>query len=189
SPRRDYFRVLLRSLFGQQLATKTAATLYSRFCTLFPNKRPTPSRVREVLSGGVPVEVLAWCGLSRQKRVYVLDLAVHFDERKLPIRRLREMSDDEIVAALTRVKGIGVWTAQMFLLFALNRPDVWPTADLGLQEGVRDAVALRLRPTRDELLALGEAYRPWRSVATWYFWRGRSQAVWPRATDATNPKS
>lgn len=177
-PRRDYFRVLTLSLFNQQLATKTAATLYRRFTGLFPGGRPTPERVRDALSGGVPVETLKRCGLSRQKRGYLLDLAEHFSEGRIPTRRLRHMDDAEIVACLTNVRGVGVWTAEMFLLFALNRPDVWPIGDLGLQEAARWAYGLEERPSPAALAGLGEELAPWRSVATWYLWRGHSAGVW-----------
>lgn len=177
-PRRDYFRVLTLSLFNQQLATKTAATLHRRFTSLFPGRRPTPERVREALSGGVPVETLKYCGLSRQKRAYLLDLAEHFIDGRIPTRRLRRMDDAEIVACLTKVRGVGVWTAEMFLLFALNRPDVWPVGDLGLQEAARRAYGLPDRPAPRALADLGEDLAPWRSVGTWYLWRGLSAGVW-----------
>lgn len=176
-PRRDYFRVLTLSLFNQQLATKTAATLYGRFAALFPGRRPTPARVQAALTGGVPVETLKHCGLSRQKRAYLLDLAEHFLDGRIPTRKLRRLDDPEVIACLTQVRGIGVWTAEMFLLFALNRPDVWPVGDLGLQEAVRRALGRRDRPGPRELAAWGEALSPWRSVATWYLWRGVSVGV------------
>lgn len=172
SPRRDYFQVLVLSVFNQQLATKTAATLYRRFRALFPGRRPTPRRVLEVF-GERSREELAWCGLSRQKQSYITDLAQHFLNGRIPTRRFRRMDDEEIIASLTEVKGIGRWTAQMFLLFSLNRPDVWPTLDLGLQEGVRQALALKERPSPRELERIGERFSPWRGIATWYLWRGK----------------
>jgi DNA-3-methyladenine glycosylase II len=171
--RRDYFQVLVLSLFNQQLSTKTAATLYRRFRGLFPGRRPTPARVQVALSGEVSVATLKWCGLSRQKQVYLRDLADHFVDGRIPTRRFRSMDDESIIDVLTDVRGVGRWTAQMFLLFALNRPDVWPVADLGLQEGVRHGFGLDARPTAKELERWGERYAPHRSVATWYFWRSR----------------
>lgn len=171
-PRRDYFQVLVLSIFNQQLATKTAATLHRRFRRLFPRGRPTPARVLSVLDETDEAQ-LAWCGLSRQKRSYLRDLAEHFEAGRIPTRRFRSLSDESIITSLTGVKGIGVWTAQMFLLFALNRPDVWPVLDLGLQEGARQAFELRDRPKPKELEGLGARFAPWRSVATWYLWRGK----------------
>lgn len=177
-PRRDYFRVLTLSVFNQQLSTKTAATLYRRFTALFPNRRPTPQRVRDAIAGGVTPQTLAWCGLSRQKQAYLLDLAEHFLDGRIPTRQLRALNDEAVIERLTAVKGVGRWTAEMFLLFALNRPDVWPVDDLGLQEGARAAFGCSDRPTPRELGELGEEFRPWRSIATWYLWRGRSVGVW-----------
>jgi len=177
-PRRDYFRVLTLSLFNQQLSTKTAATLYRRFAGLFPHGRPTPPRVHAALSGGVPVETLKWCGLSRQKRGYLLDLAEHFLDGRIPTRELRHLTDDAIIERLVAVRGVGRWTAEMFLLFALNRPDVWPVDDLGLQTAAGEAFGLSDRPTPSALRAIGPRFVPWRSVATWYLWRGRSAGVW-----------
>ncbi|MEM1023654.1 MAG: DNA-3-methyladenine glycosylase 2 family protein [Myxococcota bacterium] len=173
-PRRDYFQVLVLSIFNQQLATKTAATLHRRFRKLFPRGRPTPARVLAVLDE-VDEAHLAWCGLSRQKRGYVRDLAEHFLDGRIPTRRFKRLPDESIIEALTSVKGVGVWTAQMFLLFALNRPDVWPVLDLGLQEGARQAFGLRQRPKPKELEGLGGRFAPWRSVATWYLWRGKNR--------------
>lgn len=177
-PRRDYFRVLTLSLFNQQLSTKTAATLHRRFTGLFPHRRPTPERVRAALTGGVSVETLKHCGLSRQKRAYLLDLAEHFLDGRIPTRKLRRLDDERVVETLTAVRGIGRWTAEMFLLFALNRPDVWPVDDLGLQMAVSEALGLERRPSRAELERVGAGLAPWRSVATWYLWRGRSAGVW-----------
>jgi len=175
-PRRDYFQVLVLSVFNQQLATKTAATLYGRFRKLFPRGRPTPARVLAVLEE-VDEDHLAWCGLSRQKRSYLRDLAEHFEDGRIPTRRFKRLSDESIITSLTAVKGVGVWTAQMFLLFALNRPDVWPVLDLGLQEGARQAFRLSERPKPKELEELGARFAPWRSVATWVLWRGKAHSA------------
>ncbi len=180
-PRKDYFRVLTLSLFNQQLATKTAATLHRRFTGLFPQRRPTPQRVLEVLDGRIDDATLRWCGLSRQKRTYLRDLAEHFADGRVPTRRLARMSDAEIIGVLTGVKGVGLWTAQMFLLFALNRPDVWPGGDLGLRDAVRASRKLSERPEIRGMDEYGARYRPWRSIATWYLWRGQSAGVWDRS--------
>jgi DNA-3-methyladenine glycosylase II len=112
------------------------------------------------------------CGLSRQKKLYLIDLARHFAEKKIPSRRLASMSDDEVIESLTAVNGIGRWTAEMFLIFTLNRPDLLPVDDLGLQTCARDAYGLKERPKKAELEKLAEPWRPYRSIATWYLWRG-----------------
>jgi DNA-3-methyladenine glycosylase II len=126
--------------------------------------------VLEKLSNG-DESVLRACGLSRQKKVYLLDLARHFSTGEVPTRRLARMDDEQIIDSLVRVKGVGRWTAEMFLIFVLNRPDVLPVDDLGLREGVRDVFGLAERPTAAEARVLAEPWRPWRSIATWYLWR------------------
>ena len=170
APRRDYFVVLCKAIFTQQISTAVATVLFGRFRELFPRRRPTPAAVLEVLKGEKP-EVLRHCGLSRQKAAYLQDLAQHFLDNRIPTRRLASMDDEAVIEALVNVKGIGRWTAEMFLIFVLNRPDVFPVDDLGLAEGVRDVCGLDERPGKKALLAIGEKWRPWRTVATWYLWR------------------
>ena len=169
-PRRDYFNVLCQSIFSQQISVAGAATLYGRFRDQFPARRPTPRRVIEFLTAGDP-DVIRWCGLSRQKQAYVLDLARHFATRKLPTGRFADMPDEEVIAALDGVKGIGRWTAEMFLIFVLNRPDVLPVDDLGLRKSAQRAYGLAALPSVAAVRKLGEIWRPYRSVATWYLWR------------------
>jgi DNA-3-methyladenine glycosylase II len=171
SPRRDYFVVLCKSIFSQQLNVKVAATLFGRFCDLFPRRRPTPERVLQALGGGVDEETIRHVGLSRQKRAYVVDLAQHFVDGEIPTRSFARMDDETVIEHLTRVNGIGRWTAEMFLIFVLNREDILPVDDLGLVEGMRIHYALARRPTKKEAAALAEAWRPYRTVATWYLWR------------------
>ena len=169
-PRRDYFVTLCKSIYTQQISTKIATILYGRFSEQFPRKRPTPKRVVEFLKNGHD-DVIKRCGLSRQKRAYILDLARHFADNQIPTRRLHRMTDDEVIDALVRVKGVGRWTAEMFLIFVLNRPDVLPVDDLGLREAVKRAYALKDRPKAADLRELAEKWRPYRTVATWYLWR------------------
>ncbi|HLL89922.1 MAG TPA: hypothetical protein VK324_11530 [Tepidisphaeraceae bacterium] len=175
APRRDHFVVLCQSIYNQQLSTAAATTLFNRFRDLFPRRRPTPPLVKDALSGGIDEPTLKTAGLSRQKRAYVLDLATHFVDGRIDTARLKRLPDEQVIAALTQVNGIGRWTAEMFLMFVLNRPDVFPVDDLGLQEGVRREYELTARPTPKQLLPLGEPWRPWRTVATWYLWRGGDQ--------------
>jgi DNA-3-methyladenine glycosylase II len=171
--RRDYFVVLCKSIFTQQISTKVATTLFGRFRDQFPLRRPTPSRVARFLTDG-DEQLIRTCGLSRQKRAYVLDLAQRFAAGDVPTRRFARMSDDDIIACLTRVNGVGRWTAEMFLIFVLNRPDVLPVDDLGLREGAKVAFKLKERPTASQLTRLADSWRPYRTIATWYLWRGLS---------------
>ena len=175
-PRRDYFVVLCQSIFTQQIATSVATVLFARFRNLFPGRRPTPERVLELLSAG-HTDQLRGCGISRQKHAYLLDLAQHFVDGRIPTRRLGRMDDEAVIATLTNVKGIGRWTAEMFLIFTLNRPDVLPVDDLGLVEGVRRVYGLDARPKPKEVIPMAERWRPWRTVATWYLWRGAATPV------------
>jgi DNA-3-methyladenine glycosylase II len=170
APRPDPFVALCQSIYSQQISTAIATILFGRFRLLFPRKRVTPAGVLKVFDT-TPEAVLKQCGLSRQKHAYIRDLAEHFVAKKIPVRQLPAMTDEEVIGALTEVNGVGRWTAEMFLIFVLNRPDVWPVDDLGLQEGVREVLELPARPKPKETLPLGEAFRPWRSVATWYLWR------------------
>lgn len=169
-PRRDYFVVLCQSIFTQQIATSVATVLFGRFRDAFPRRRPTPERVLALLQTGDPALVRSF-GLSRQKRDYLADLARHFAEGRVSTRRLGRMNDEAVIDALVRIRGVGRWTAEMFLIFTLNRPDVLPVDDLGLREAIRRAYDLPRRPTAEEVRRLGEAWRPWRTVATWYLWR------------------
>ena len=169
-PRRDYFVVLCKSIFTQQISTKVATTLFGRFRDQFPLRRPTPARVTAFLREG-DAQLIRMCGLSRQKRAYVLDLAQRFDAGDIPTRRFARMSDEDVIQSLIRVKGVGRWTAEMFLIFVLNRPDVLPVDDLGLREGTKVAYGLKDRPGAKALTDLGERWRPYRTIATWYLWR------------------
>ncbi len=179
APRRDYFVVLCKSIFNQQISTKIAAILFGRFRDLFPQRRPTPAKVLEKLRPGskrcLSDDEIRAVGISRQKRKYLVDLAEHFISGAIPTRRFAAMNDEEIIESLTRVNGIGRWTAEMFLMFVLNRPDVWPIDDLGLREAARQFWNLPARPSAKDLTQLGERFRPWRSIATWYLWRSLGQ--------------
>ena len=169
APRRDYFVLLCKAIYNQQLSTKAAAVLFGRFRDQFVHRRPTPKAVLAFLSGDAAL--VKRVGLSRQKAVYLRDLAQHFLDGRIPNRKLSRMTDEQVIEALVAVKGVGRWTAEMFLMFVLNRPDVLPVDDLGLREGVRDIYGLAERPSAAELTQIGEIWRPWRTVATWYVWR------------------
>jgi len=161
------FRALLRSIVHQQLAGRAAAAIHGRLLALYPRRLPVPRRVL-----ATPDEQLRAAGLSRAKVAAVKDLAAKAVAGVVPDRaRLARMDDEAIVARLTEVRGIGRWTVEMLLIFQLGRPDVLPLDDLGVRKGFarcRDHAEL---PERNALAAHGEAWRPYRSVASWYLWR------------------
>src|SRR5258705_5859634 len=160
----DPFKALTRAIVGQQLSTKAAATIFARFEALF-DAFPSPAQVT-----AVPDDRLRSVGLSGQKTSYLRDLCRRIEEGTLPIDALDRMDDQSVVETLTEVKGIGRWTAEMFLIFRLQRPDVLPVGDLGIVKAVQRAYKLRKAPTPDRLTRLGEAWRPYRSSACWYLW-------------------
>jgi DNA-3-methyladenine glycosylase II len=162
--RGDPFVTLARSIVGQQISVKAADSVWARFSAALPVIAPN-----EVLA--TSVEVLRSCGLSARKAEYLGDLARHFMAREIHDDRWVAMSDAEIIAELTAVRGIGVWTAEMFLIFNQLRPDVFPLDDIGLQKAVALHYCTGERPVRRVLGEYGERWRPWRSVATWYLWR------------------
>ena len=158
------FKALARAIVGQQLSAKAAATIFSRFEALY-DAFPTPAQVL-----ATPDERLRGVGLSSQKLGYVRDLCRRIEEGQLPLDVLERMEDEAIIEALTQVKGVGRWTAEMFLIFRLQRPDVLPVGDLGIVKAVQRAYKLRKAPSPDRLTRIGEAWRPYRSVACWYLW-------------------
>jgi len=160
----DPFKALVRAIVGQQLSTKAAATIFARFEALYPSF-PTPGHVI-----ATPDEQLRRVGLSSQKLGYLRDLCERIESRVLPLAALDAMDDQSVVYTLTQVKGIGRWTAEMFLIFRLMRPDVLPVGDLGIVKAVQRAYKLRKVPSADRLTRIGEAWRPYRSVACWYLW-------------------
>lgn len=162
--RGDPFATLFRSIVGQQISVKAADSVWARLMAALP--APTPQAVL-----ACSAERLRGCGLSARKVEYISDLAGHFADGRIHTRRWPRMSDAEIVAELTAVRGIGVWTVEMFLIFNLLRPDVFPLDDIGLQKAVARHYLAGERPRRSELARIGERWRPWRSVATWYLWR------------------
>jgi DNA-3-methyladenine glycosylase II len=161
-----HFAAVARSIVYQQLSGKAAATIYARFSALFDDGIPNAAQLV-----ALPEETLRSVGLSRQKAAYLRDLARRVHDGELPIETLHELGDDEIIAALTSIKGIGRWTAQMFLMFRLGRPDVLPDLDLGIQKGLQRAYRLRKRPTPRRVLEIGAKWAPYRTVAAWYLWR------------------
>jgi DNA-3-methyladenine glycosylase II len=161
----DAYGALLRSIVGQQLSTKAARTIYGRLADLYGGRAPTPAELIDTHP-----DRLREAGLSRAKASYLRSLAEHVVGGELELDRLNELSDDEVSAQLTAVKGLGQWTADMFLIFHLERPDVLPVGDLGVRRAVQIAYELEGLPKPAELLAIGEPWRPHRSLASLYLW-------------------
>jgi len=173
--RRDAFAALLQTMISQQISIHAAAAIHRRFKALYGGRSPSARRLLATSD-----DDLRAAGLSRPKVAYMRDLAERVSSRRLVASRLESMSDEEAIAALTAVKGIGIWTAEVFLIFRLGRLDVIPGDDLGLLEGVRQLYGLAQRPTPDELREFAERWRPYRSVASWFVWQGRRLAMGTR---------
>jgi DNA-3-methyladenine glycosylase II len=179
----DPLQALLHAIVSQQLSTRAAATISSRFEALYGGV-PTPAQIAATSD-----EQLRAVGLSMQKIGYIRDLCRRIDDGSLPLAALDTMSDDEVVAALTEVKGIGRWTAEMFLMFRLHRPDVLPVGDLGIVKAVQKAYRLRKMPTPERLTRIGESWRPYRSIACWYLWASLKNKPLPITSLPATPEA
>ena len=166
SRNRNYFLVLCKAIIGQQISIKAADSITKRVQSLFKNKVPTPEKMEAISD-----ESLRQSGLSGQKVKYLKDLAAKFLDGSIRTRRFHYQSNEEIIATLTTVYGIGTWTAEMFLIFSLGRLNVLPIADLGLQAGIKKIYKMRGLPSPKRMLALGEKWHPMETVGTWYAWR------------------
>jgi DNA-3-methyladenine glycosylase II len=164
--RADHFSALVRAIAGQQLSTKAASTIYARLLTLMPGGIPTPQGLAALSD-----EQLRSVGMSRQKSASLRDLSEKVLSGLVDLEALSTMPDEDVISSLVRVRGIGRWSAQMFLMFRLHRPDVLPVGDLGLVNAIQKVYGLRKRPAPERIHKLGEAWRPYRSVASWYLWR------------------
>jgi DNA-3-methyladenine glycosylase II len=163
---KDPFEALCMSIASQQLSTKAADTIFRRFCDLFPADRgPSPERVMTLTD-----DEIRGVGFSRPKVGFIKDLAARVLDGRLDLPGLTNHPDDEVIRQLVGVKGIGRWTAEIFLMFRLGRPDILPADDLGLMNAVHRAYGLRKRPDAKRLRKMGETWRPYRSVASWYLW-------------------
>lgn len=161
------FQALLRAIVYQQLSGHAARAIYARTVSLFPDRRPSAKRLVEMSD-----EKLRGAGLSRPKIAAVRDLAVKTRNRIVPGRGVLErLPDEEIIARLTEVRGVGRWTVEMLLIFHLGRADVLAGDDLGIRKGLKIAYGMAALPTREQVLRSGEIWRPYRSVASWYLWR------------------
>jgi len=163
--RNHHFAVLVESIISQQLATSAAEAIFTRFKNLYP-KFPTALQILATKKSK-----LRSVGLSGMKVEYIKDLARNIQEGNVNIKLLPKMSDEDVIEHLTHVKGIGRWTAEMFLIFSLGRLDVLPVNDLGLRKGVQRAFSLHELPKPKQVEEIGERWRPYRSMATWYLWK------------------
>jgi len=162
--RGEPFLTLARAIVGQQISVKAAQSVWNRLASCVGEVTPEAILAK-------PRPELRACGLSDRKTEYIADLAQHFADGAIHVHRWPEMGDEEIIAELVQVRGIGRWTAEMFLMFNLLRADVFPLDDLGLQRGIRLAYFRNRKTALSTMRKLGETWRPWRSVATWYLWR------------------
>ena len=166
-PHGDYYGALVNSIIGQQLSVKAAASIKNKFKAMFGGKMPQPEQILEK-----SVEDLRAVGFSRAKASYVRDLAQHVIDGRVKFDHLDSLSNDEVIAELTDVKGIGEWTVHMFLMFCMGRLDVLPVGDLGIRNGVRDLYGFKDAPTPQQIREVAEKYHwhPYESVASWYVW-------------------
>jgi len=171
--RQSPYEALAESIVYQQLAGRAAAAIYSRFCASFGSRRcPRPEKVV-----AAPLESLRAVGLSKSKATALQHLAEMTLEKRIPTRtQAARLPDDELIDKLTEVRGVGRWTAEMFLIFTLGRPDVLPVDDYGVRKGYARTVGREVLPKPKELAVHGEAWRPFRTVASWYLWRATELA-------------
>jgi DNA-3-methyladenine glycosylase II len=174
-PRRDAFPTLVRSILSQQISTKAARSIEARLLDL------TGRPVRPEALLGLSHDQIRTAGLSSQKARYLHGLAEEVATGRLPLHRARRWDDDEVITRLTALHGVGRWTAEMFLIFVLNRPDVLPVDDLGARVGIQRHYGLAERPGAADCRRLAEPWRPYRSVATWYLWREADLGARPTA--------
>src|SRR5438094_9949754 len=165
--RKDHLTALVGAIVSQQLSTKAAATIFGRFVALFPDGHIPAAAAIAAQSD----EALRSVGLSSQKVGYLRDLSARITDGRLQLDELDGLPDELVIERLTSVKGFGRWTAEMFLMFRLHRPDVLPVGDLGIVNAIQRLYRLRKRPDPKRILRMGEAWKPFRSVASWYLWQ------------------
>jgi len=169
--RRDAYEALARAIVGQQLSTKAAASIWEKVIALFGGKTPAPKQLL-----AVEPQALRDAGLSWSKVAYVRDLADRVEDGELDLKRLPELSDEDVTTKLTEIKGVGRWTAEMFLIFHLGRPDVLSTGDLGIRRAVQLTYDLDELPAPEEMERIAEPWRPHRTLACLYLWRSLDNA-------------
>jgi len=174
--RKDHLSALTGAIVSQQLSTKAAATIYGRFAALFPDNVIDAAAIPSMSDA-----TLRGVGLSGQKISYLRDLSARIADGRLNLDELDALPDEQVIERLTAVRGFGRWTAEMFLMFRLHRPDVLPADDLGIVNAIQRLYKLRKRPDAKRILKMGEIWRPYRSVASWYLWQTLREAA-PRGT-------
>jgi DNA-3-methyladenine glycosylase II len=189
-----HFDAVTRSIVYQQLSGSAAATIHSRLIALYGSATPEPARLL-----AMPDALLRGAGLSRQKISYLRDLAERVESGDVPLDSIHELDDDAVIEALTRIKGVGRWTAQMFLMFRLGRPDVLPELDLGVRKAIQREYRTRGLPSTERVLKIGKRWAPYRTIASWYLWasvdmkeakpvpRQFAPSVEPKAAKPTKP--
>jgi DNA-3-methyladenine glycosylase II len=172
--RKDHLSALVGAIVSQQLSTRAAATIFGRLVALFPD-----GLIDAAAIASIDDQRLRGVGLSAQKVSYLRDLCARIADGHLRLDELDALPDEEVIARLTAVRGFGRWTAEMFLMFRLHRPDVLPVGDLGIVKAVQQLYRLRNRPDAKRLMKIGESWRPYRSVACWYLWQSLRMDVLP----------
>ncbi len=180
--RKDHLSALVGAIVSQQLSTKAAATIFGRFVALFPGGEIPHAQAIHAIDDAA----LRGVGLSGQKVGYLRDLCARIADGRLNLEELEHLEDELVIERLTAVKGFGRWTAEMFLMFRLHRPDILPAGDLGIVNAIQRLYGLRKRPDPKKILALGQAWRPYRSVASWYLWQTLRNE--PLRTAAKSPR-
>ena len=168
--RNDSYLSLIEAIIYQQLTGKAASTIYGRFLKYFDGTVPGP---QQILSSP-EVDLQAKIGLSRMKIAYLKDLAAHVADGRLNLNNLPAMTDEDVITQLTKVKGVGRWTAEMFLIFCLGREDVLPVTDLGLRNAMKRTYLLDELPKPNTMIEIANPWRPYRTIATWYMWKSSS---------------
>ena len=181
--RKDHLSALVGAIVSQQLSTKAAATIFGRFVALFPDSHIPDAAAIATHSD----EALRSVGLSGQKVSYLRDLSARLMDGRLKLDELEALPDEEVIERLVAVKGFGRWTAEMFLMFRLHRPDVLPGGDLGIVVAILRLYRLRKRPDAKRVLKIGEVWRPYRSVASWYLWQTLRNEPLSRAASTRRP--
>jgi DNA-3-methyladenine glycosylase II len=181
--RTDHLSALVGAIVSQQLSTKAAATIFGRFVALFPDGHITDAAA----IAGHSDAVLRSVGLSGQKVGYLRDLSARLMDGRLNLDELDALPDEAVIEKLVAVKGFGRWTAEMFLMFRLHRPDVLPGGDLGIVVAIQRLYRLRKRPDAKRVLKFGEAWRPYRSVASWYLWQTLKNEPLSKAESTPRP--
>jgi DNA-3-methyladenine glycosylase II len=182
--RKDHLSALVGAIVSQQLSTRAASTIYGRFVALFPGGVIPGADAIHALDD----KALRGVGLSGQKVSYLRDLCARIGDRRLQLEELDSLSDELVIERLTAVKGFGRWTAEMFLMFRLHRPDVLPAGDLGIVTAIQRLYGLRKKPEAKRILSIGEAWRPYRSVASWYLWQTLAESNGIRRAKAAGGK-